>query len=194
MAFRSLSFFQLYLFIYFGCAGSSLLLRLLSSCSEQGLLSRCSVWASHRGGFACCGVWALGRAGSGAVVHRSIAVAHGLTCSAACGVTLEGSNLCPLHCQADSLPLSHQVISPFRSQFEDFLLNLSSGNLDCPPPNYTQMHGMNLESDTLLVRVTSEHCLVLSYFLSGCPPLSQMHWFESWLWYLHKSQPQLPQQ
>ena len=142
-----------------------------------------------------CGVWVLGRAGSGAVVHRSIAVVHGLTCSTACGVTLEGSNLCPLHWQADSLPLSHQVIRPFRSQFEDFLLNLSSGNLDCSPhPNDTQMHKMNLESDTLLVRVKSEHCLVLSYFLSSCPPLSQMHWFESWLWYLHKSQPQLPQQ
>ena len=39
----------------FGCAGSLLLHRLLSSCSKQaqGLLSSCSVWASCGGGFSC---------------------------------------------------------------------------------------------------------------------------------------------
>jgi len=39
----------------FGCAGSLLLHRLLSSCSKQaqGLLSSCSVWASCDGGFSC---------------------------------------------------------------------------------------------------------------------------------------------
>ena len=39
----------------------------------------------------------------------STVVAHGLSCSAACGVFLdEGSKPCLLHWQADSLPLSHQ--------------------------------------------------------------------------------------
>ena len=39
----------------------------------------------------------------------SIVVAHGLSCSTACGIFPEqGSNLCLLHWQADSLPLSHQ--------------------------------------------------------------------------------------
>ena len=39
----------------------------------------------------------------------SVIVAHGLSCSAACGIFPDqGSNLCPLHWQADSQPLHHQ--------------------------------------------------------------------------------------
>ena len=39
----------------------------------------------------------------------SAAVAHGPSCSAACGIFPDqGSNPCPLHWQADSQPLSHQ--------------------------------------------------------------------------------------
>ena len=50
---------------------------------------------------------ALGCAGSGVVVPGlqstgSVIVAHGLSCSAACGIFLDqGSNLCLLHWQAD---------------------------------------------------------------------------------------------
>ena len=36
-------------------------------------------------------------------------MAHGLSCSAACGIVQDqGSNLCPLHWQADPQPLCHQ--------------------------------------------------------------------------------------
>ena len=39
----------------------------------------------------------------------SVIVAHGLSCSAACGIFPDqGSNPCPLHWQADSQPLHHQ--------------------------------------------------------------------------------------
>ena len=39
----------------------------------------------------------------------SVIVAHGPRCSAACGIFPDqGSNLCPLHWQADSQPLHHQ--------------------------------------------------------------------------------------
>ena len=39
----------------------------------------------------------------------SVVVAHGPSCSAACGVFPDqGSNPCPLHWQADSQPLRHQ--------------------------------------------------------------------------------------
>ena len=39
----------------------------------------------------------------------SVTVAHGLSCSAACGIFPDqGSNPCPLHWQADSQPLRHQ--------------------------------------------------------------------------------------
>ena len=42
--------------------------------------------------------------------HDSSAVAaHGLSCPMACGIFPDqGSNLCPLHWQVDSLPLDHQ--------------------------------------------------------------------------------------
>ena len=39
----------------------------------------------------------------------SAVVAHGLSCSTVCGIFPDqGSNLCPLHWQADSQPLRHQ--------------------------------------------------------------------------------------
>jgi len=39
----------------------------------------------------------------------SVVVAHGLSCSTACGIFLDqGLNPCPLHQQADSYPLYHQ--------------------------------------------------------------------------------------
>ena len=39
----------------------------------------------------------------------SVIVAHGPSCAAACGIFPDqGSNLCPLHWQADSQPLCHQ--------------------------------------------------------------------------------------
>ena len=43
----------------------------------------------------------------------SVVVAHGPSCSAACGILPDqGSNPCPLHWQADSQPLHHQGIPP----------------------------------------------------------------------------------
>ena len=49
-------------------------------------------------------LWSTGSRRAGSVV-----VAHGLSCSAACGIFPDqGSNLCPLHWQADSQPLRHQ--------------------------------------------------------------------------------------
>ena len=43
----------------------------------------------------------------------SVVVAHGPSCSAACGIFPgQGSNPCPLHWQADSQPLCHQGSPP----------------------------------------------------------------------------------
>ena len=42
-------------FVYFGCFGSWILLKLSSSCSRQGLLSSCGAWASH-----CSVLWNTG--------------------------------------------------------------------------------------------------------------------------------------
>ena len=53
-------------------------------------------------------LWSTGSGRAGSVI-----VAHGPSCSAACGIFPDqGSNPCPLHWQADSQPLCHQG-SPF---------------------------------------------------------------------------------
>ena len=102
-----------FLFI-FGCAWSLLLCGLSSSCSERRLPSRCSAQASHCRGSSCCGAQAIGLVGSVVATPSfqstvSVVVAHGLSCSAACGVFPDqGLNPCLLRCQEDSLPLSHQ--------------------------------------------------------------------------------------
>ena len=57
----------------------------------------CEARASHFGGFSDLGTWV------------SVVVAHGLSCSSACGICLnQGSNLCPLHWQVEAYPLYHQ--------------------------------------------------------------------------------------
>ena len=121
--------------IFFGYAGSSLLRRFLSSCGEWGayswlLIAEASLvaepglegtWASVVSvcGLSGCGSWAP-RAGS-------VAVGHGPCCSVMQGIFPDqGLNLCLLHWQADSLPLSHQG-SPISHHFFVF----SFCNDDC---------------------------------------------------------------
>ena len=87
--------------------------RAFSSCGEWCLLSSCGARASHCSGFSRGGAWALAHVGS-------VAVVLGLSCSTACGIFPDqGLNLCLLHWQADSLPLSHQGSL-------NFVLDLSS--------------------------------------------------------------------
>ena len=55
------------------------------------------------------GTWPSAAAASGFQSTGSVVAANGLSCSAAGGIFLDQrSNLCPLHWQVDSLPLSHQ--------------------------------------------------------------------------------------
>ena len=60
----------------------------------------------------CAGLslsWPLLSQSTGSRCAGSVIVAHGLSCSAACGIFPDqGSNPCPLHWQADSQPLRHQ--------------------------------------------------------------------------------------
>ena len=99
-----------------------LLCGLFSSFGERELPSSGDVQASPCGGFFCCRAWALGCGASVVAVPGlsstgSIVVAHRLSCSIECGIFLDqGSNLCLLHWQADSLPLSHKG-SPYFIQF-----------------------------------------------------------------------------
>ena len=124
------------------------------SCSKQGLLCVvvqqagatlcCGAWASHCGGFSCCGARALGMralvvaahglssCGSRALECKLSSVAHGLSCSAACGIFLDqGSNT--------SLALAGGFTTalPTDMPSAEFMINVSIQNdysLSCPTP------------------------------------------------------------
>ena len=60
----------------------------------------------------------------------SIAVAHRLSCLAACGIFPDqGFNLCLLHRQVDSLPLSHQESPNVCTYFSYCLLSASCASM-----------------------------------------------------------------
>ena len=87
--------FFLFKFI-FGCAGSLLLYLGLPYCGAEGLLPSCGAQAVHRSGFSRCSACAQGH-------MASVVVERGLSCPTACGIFPDqGSNLCSLHCRADS--------------------------------------------------------------------------------------------
>ena len=78
---------------------------------RAGATLHCGAWASHCGGFSCCRAHRLQQlwhVGSVIVARRlqstgSVVVAHGLSCSTACGIFPDqGLNPCPLHWQANS--------------------------------------------------------------------------------------------
>ena len=75
----------------------------------------------------CAGLslsWPLLLRSTGSRRAGSVVVAHGPSCSAACGIFPDqGSNPCPLHWQADSQPLRHQG-SPRRLYFDSLLIAL----------------------------------------------------------------------
>ena len=107
--FLIISTFNYYLFIYpflflffFGCVGSSFLCKGFLYLRQAG--GHSSLW--------CAGL-SLSRPlllrSTGSRRAGSAVVAHGSSCSAACGIFPDqGSNPCPLHWQADSQPLRHQ--------------------------------------------------------------------------------------
>ena len=112
-------FKEFHLFIYlfiFGCVGSSFL------CEGFSLVAASGGHSSSR----CAGL-SLSRPlllrDTGSRRAGSVVVAHGLSCSAACGIFPDqGSNPCLLHWQADSQPLCHQG-SPNASIFiDEFIL------------------------------------------------------------------------
>ena len=92
----------IYLFIYFWLCWVFVSVRGLSLFVASGghSSSRCTGLSPSRPLL----LWSTGSRRAGSVV-----VAHGPSCSAACGILPDqGSNLCPLHWQADSQPLCHQ--------------------------------------------------------------------------------------
>ena len=98
--FKKLIYFILFIF---GCIGSLLLHVGFLQLRQAGATLRCGAQASHlwwllvvEHRLQACGLQQLQHSGS-------VAVAHGLSCSAACGIVWDqGSNLCPLCWQVDS--------------------------------------------------------------------------------------------
>ena len=95
-------FFKFYLFIYFWVCWVFVSVRGLSLVAASG--GHSSSW--------CAGLslsQPLLLRSTGSRCEGSVIVAHGPSCSAACGIfPNQGLNLCPLHWQADSQPLRHQ--------------------------------------------------------------------------------------
>ena len=96
-------FFNLfYLFIYLWLSWVFVSVRGLSPVAASGGHSSSQ----------CAGLslsWPLLLQSTGSRRAGSVIVAHGPSCSAACGIFPDqGSNPCPLHWQADSQPLRHQ--------------------------------------------------------------------------------------
>ena len=97
-------FFQIFylLFLFLAVLGLRFCVRAFSSCGEWGPLS-----SSRRAGLSLSRRLLLQSRGSRR--SGSVVVAHGPSCSAACGIFPDqGSNPCPLHWQADSQPLCHK--------------------------------------------------------------------------------------
>ena len=95
-------FFKIYLFIYFGVCWVFVSVRGLSLVAASGgySSSRCTGLSLSR---------PLMLQSTGSRRAGSVAVAHGPSCSAACGILPDqGSNPCPPHRQADCQPLCHQ--------------------------------------------------------------------------------------
>ena len=100
--FLSLLFIYLFIYYYFWLCWVFVSVRGLSLVAASGghSSSRCA-------GLSLSRPLLLRSTGSRRAV--SVVVAHGPSCSAACGIlTDQGSNPCPLHWQADSQPLRHQ--------------------------------------------------------------------------------------
>ena len=124
----------------FGHIGSSLLLVGPLQLRQVGATLHRGARAPHCSVFSCCRARALGAWASVVVAHGlqsavSVAVAHGPSCSAACGILPDrGSNPCPLPWQVDSQPLRHQGSPLSCPQWQHngcfaFLTNFHSQNL-----------------------------------------------------------------
>ena len=101
-SFFFLNFGFIYLFIYLWLCWVFVSVRGLSLVAASGghSLSRCTGVSLSR---------PLLLQSTGSSRAGSVIVAHGASCSTACGIFPDqGSNPCPLHWQADSQPLHHQ--------------------------------------------------------------------------------------
>ena len=129
-------FFNFYLFIYyFWLCWVFVSVRGLSLVAASG--GHSSSW--------CAGLslsWPLLLRSTGSRRAGSVVVAHGSSCSVACGIFPDqGSNPCPLHSQADSQPLRHQgsPVSLFYSRNSTVIQGMV-GSLHCNTLAFMMSH------------------------------------------------------
>ena len=118
-----LFFKKTYLFIYFWLCWAFVSVRGLSLVAASGGHSspRCAGLSLSRPLL----LWSTTSRRAGSVI-----VAHGPSCSTACGIFPDqGSNPCPLHWQADSQPLRHQGSPGNFSEFMKLILNFDLNQL-----------------------------------------------------------------
>ena len=117
------SVFFCFFFLIYGCVGSSFLCEGFLQLWQAGATLHRGAWASHHR--------SLLLRSTGSRRASSVVVAHGLSCSAACGLFPDqGSNPCPLHWQADSQPLRHQGSPNLIIQQQSLLLLMIVGVLN----------------------------------------------------------------
>ena len=123
--FLHFTYLFIYLFIYLliyllAVLGLRFCARAFSSCGKRGhSSSRCAGLSLSR---------PLLLRSTGSRRAGSVVVAHGPSCSVACGIFPDqSSNPCPLHWQADSQPLRHQG-SPILLNFKCLCLYFKNGN------------------------------------------------------------------
>ena len=117
----------IYLFIYFWLCWVFVSVRGLSPVAASGdhSSSRCAGLSLSR---------PLLLRSTGSRRAGSVIVAHGPSCSVACGIFPDqGPNPCPLHWQADSQPLRHQGSPQVLFFFKDYHVSLNSAG---PAPFY----------------------------------------------------------
>ena len=118
--FKGFLFIYLILFIYFWLCWVFISVRGLSLVAASGghSSSRCAGLSLS---------WPVLLRSTGSRRAGSVVVAHGPSCSVACGIFPDqGSNPCPLHWQTDSQPLRHQG-SPRRIFFKSHLIKDGRG-------------------------------------------------------------------
>ena len=105
-------------------------------------------------------------------------MAHGLSCSAVCGVFPDqGLNSCLLHWQVDSLPLSHQV-----SPGEIVVISLSTNEETDESERLMSERYQNWDSNSAfeaVVHSSKSYCFQKSWALE-----SYKHGFKFWLYSL----------
>ena len=110
----------------------------------------------------------LNSCGLRALHCRLSSVVQGLSCWAACGIFLDqGSNQCPLHWQADSYPLYHQV-SPNLFQAESPSNVVTTIELINLPRIHSTINSVPLKEHFLSLSLFSTLDNVFKHFSSTC--------------------------